>query len=553
MPLCPECEHAFVPLTNLDSTNIHDQLRSEAGPASVQPDEIDAILKNVVRDLDSYEAEIIRLETRKMFLVSQKERLIAYAVQVQSLLSPVRKLPSEILQRVFDMCCDTNRFKVANMKSRSTYVDSSALIRTKPAMAISSVSSLWRKNALSMRNIWSRITLDWTWELKVEFDERDHQRTLSTLANFLDRSLQQPLSLVVDIPTLEETTLWSQHPIFTLLKNEAHRWGSLLIQSPNSLSITNLFPGNLSLLRFPLLNRVAIMTARICDASDLDIFTTDIAPSLSSLQLQCSIPDGLTHFPFAQISHLEFRADDVDIERLFLCFPNLVSLATEDGYNVQQSVQTLNPTSPRSCLTIKTLTLRHGSDLKKYPGICRRSTLPFFTFPSLRTIYLIPSEVKLHSKLETGWHNFDLFLAFVKRSSFPLTTLSVDSLAISDSSLVRLLVHLPTLQHLTFDDTKTAAEDSPLTSQFIESLHAYRSSPLRPHTVPMVPRLCSLKLNVGASAFKDVSVVQMVQSRWTPSWVSKGASLQQKDVYKPLEYVEKNGMRAVVLWKDQGV
>lgn len=54
------------------------------------------------------------------------------------------------------------------------------------------------------------------------------------------------------------------------------------------------------------------------------------------------------------------------------------------------------------------------------------------------------------------------------------------------------------------------------------------------------------------------------QSRWTPGWVFEGASLQvdwlreftlrfrnweeQKDAYKPLEYIERNGMRAVVLW-----
>ncbi|KAF9077406.1 hypothetical protein BDP27DRAFT_1181295, partial [Rhodocollybia butyracea] len=62
------------------------------------------ILQNVERDLETYDAEITRLETRKMFLAFQKERLKSYAAQVQSLLSPVRKLPSEILQRVFDNC-----------------------------------------------------------------------------------------------------------------------------------------------------------------------------------------------------------------------------------------------------------------------------------------------------------------------------------------------------------------------------------------------------------------------------------------------------------------
>ncbi|KAF9077380.1 hypothetical protein BDP27DRAFT_1190460, partial [Rhodocollybia butyracea] len=65
---------------------------------------IAAILQNVARDLETYDVEIIRLETRKLFLASQKERLKTYAAQIQSLLSPVRKIPPEILHRVFDMC-----------------------------------------------------------------------------------------------------------------------------------------------------------------------------------------------------------------------------------------------------------------------------------------------------------------------------------------------------------------------------------------------------------------------------------------------------------------
>ncbi|KAF9077384.1 hypothetical protein BDP27DRAFT_1208991, partial [Rhodocollybia butyracea] len=152
--------------------------------------------KNVERDLETYDAEIVRLETRKLFLASQKARLKTYAAQIQSLLSPVRTIPSEILQRIFDMSCDTNRFDVVNINSTSK----------KPAMAISSVCSLWRKNALSMRSIWSRITLEWRWDhakLKAGFDENDHERILSTLADFLARSQQQPLSLIVNIPTCE--------------------------------------------------------------------------------------------------------------------------------------------------------------------------------------------------------------------------------------------------------------------------------------------------------------------------------------------------------------
>ncbi|KAF9069489.1 hypothetical protein BDP27DRAFT_1186687, partial [Rhodocollybia butyracea] len=60
------------------------------------------ILQNVQRDLQDYESEIHRLESRSLFLKAQMERLQQYTSQVRSLLSPVRRVPDEILQSIFD-------------------------------------------------------------------------------------------------------------------------------------------------------------------------------------------------------------------------------------------------------------------------------------------------------------------------------------------------------------------------------------------------------------------------------------------------------------------
>lgn len=91
----------FVPLTNLEFTNVHNRLRSEAGPAFVQPDEISTILQNVERDFEKYNVEIIRLETRKMFLASKKERLKAYtAGPVSTCASPLCPHPAPMVPRL---------------------------------------------------------------------------------------------------------------------------------------------------------------------------------------------------------------------------------------------------------------------------------------------------------------------------------------------------------------------------------------------------------------------------------------------------------------------
>jgi hypothetical protein len=121
----------FHPSRSQELKNI---LHTESGPASVQPEEVASILQNIQRDLKDYEVEIYWLEQ----LRQEKEQLEEYATLLQSLLSPLRKVPDEILLEIFDLCCDTNSFEIVGPMHRL------------PAIVISSVCSRWRSNALSM-------------------------------------------------------------------------------------------------------------------------------------------------------------------------------------------------------------------------------------------------------------------------------------------------------------------------------------------------------------------------------------------------------------------
>ncbi|KAF9069971.1 hypothetical protein BDP27DRAFT_1420410 [Rhodocollybia butyracea] len=130
MPLCSSCGgKTFVPRVVVDFLGLHNKLRTLSGPAFVQPDEVASVLQNIQRDLEDYEAEIYRLEC----LRREKERLEQYATQLRSLLSPFRKVPDEVLQRIFDECCDTNIFRVVDSKRRLP-VHTSQALRYKPAM-----------------------------------------------------------------------------------------------------------------------------------------------------------------------------------------------------------------------------------------------------------------------------------------------------------------------------------------------------------------------------------------------------------------------------------
>ncbi|KAE9403312.1 hypothetical protein BT96DRAFT_1017025 [Gymnopus androsaceus JB14] len=456
--------------------------------------------------------------------------------------SAIQKLPNEILRFVFDNACDTNHFKVCDrLESRFARTG----IHDKPALVLSSVCLRWRNNSLSIPSIWSRISLQWKKEasgLDYAACEKTHRRLLSALALFLQRSLQCPLALTVVVLERDATPFIPapglQHPVAVRLIEHANRWGSFTYHSHLG-DVSDMFQAKSLPGGFPLLRELKIIRA---SERDISFFSCSPAPKLKSLKLPGLFRSITRDFPFAGLSHLEVT-NTKDTQTLFEDSPNLTSL---------------------------TLTLHHG--LPK--GGFALPTFPVFpsiALPSLKTVYLERSSRYQHSPENGSWANLEPFMDFLSRSSCCLTTLSIHSLSLSDYELVQLLASIPTLLNLSVDDSGILLAESPLTWKFIDSLHAIPTSPLLEQTVPIVPRLHSLTLDVGAQSFKDASVVEMVQSRWIPDKRSgirdSGESLtlevdclrvftvrfrnreEPTVAYQPLDDIERLGMRLVVLWR----
>ncbi|KAE9408476.1 hypothetical protein BT96DRAFT_1013511 [Gymnopus androsaceus JB14] len=287
------------------------------------------------------------------------------------------------------------------------------------------------------------------------------------------------------------------------------------------------------------------------------------APKLHKMRVGCLPVAGdsfdFAGFPFSQLSHFEYRdPTHWGIEKLFDNSPNLVSLKINDRYG-------FFPIGARSqehitCPSIKTLTLCRGRVTRNYDP----TVLSYLSLPSLQNLHFAPSN------LTGSWAHFGPFMAFLSRSSPPLTTLMIQSLNLSDSNLIRILAQIPTLLDLVIDDNNVPPAESPITYKFIESFHASRTTGQRP--IHIVPRLRSLKLDVGADAFEDALIVDMVQSRWiteklSASYVSGSQSdglpavdclreftmrfRRRKEVKGVFQPIEDTGMRVVVLWMEQ--
>ncbi|KAF9064386.1 hypothetical protein BDP27DRAFT_1425859 [Rhodocollybia butyracea] len=195
---------------------------------------------------------------------------------------------------------------------------------------------------------------------------------------------------------------------------------------------------------------------------------------------------------------------ELDIQNIFDTCSNLCSLGLTEHtlYGIVSS-----PMTPPCSSKIEVLTVWHCDGYWADPS---DPIHPLLRLPSLKVLHLEKSKLEsedtdygvqfgdkpgswepncggLFDDEPEPWPILKPFVVVVRQSCFQLTTFSIQCLSISDDSLVQILILLPTLQDLTIDDSGISPKCSPISSKFIDSLHAYCSRSLHPQTVPIIP------------------------------------------------------------------
>lgn len=181
-----------------------------------------ALLSSVEKDLDDYESEIHRLQIRIVDIQNGRERLQTYAENLQLLLSPIHRLPNEILTHCFGYACLGNNL---------TYGCLSAL-------TLGSVCLQWRQLTIECPQLWSNIILHLSrWK---DSDEVVHRRIASLVNLYLACSKTHPLDLTIfDIPQHPDSNDRSDNPVFSQITQQSFRWKHVSFSTD-----THFFPGN---------------------------------------------------------------------------------------------------------------------------------------------------------------------------------------------------------------------------------------------------------------------------------------------------------------------
>ncbi|THU91028.1 hypothetical protein K435DRAFT_601534, partial [Dendrothele bispora CBS 962.96] len=137
------------------------------------------------RDAQRCNDEIQKLEADIVSLRNQQQRIYRQIDRYRSLLAPIRKLPPEVLGRIFCLIC-TENFAAASK------IDC-------PAVHLSHVCAGWRDLAQTTPSLWSRISID------LFYPQQDPSRVKSMLTTCL--ALSNPSPLFLHLTITDETNV----------------------------------------------------------------------------------------------------------------------------------------------------------------------------------------------------------------------------------------------------------------------------------------------------------------------------------------------------------
>ncbi|KAJ8095684.1 hypothetical protein PM082_022942 [Marasmius tenuissimus] len=416
------------PRTSKAPDYLQTALRTWASPpCSAQ--ELSRYILNANHNVTLFEDCIQRVRERQAML----QRNIA---RCESLLSPIRKLPTEILRRIFGFACAMDH----PTSSKST---------TMTSLLLSSVCIRWREITLHSPELWSSISIELA------------EQGIYPAKLALERSQQQPLSLRLfggwNAETEGEVTA-GQH-VFQVIMKHSSRWCYVDFAGLPF----NMFDVFDDVGATPNLKTV-LFSARHAELIFRSL--SSHTPRLPSLQyVECGTGEGydimgcpMDRFPWAGIRHCDLGFDSkrtpVTVFEALRLGGNLESLLFHGQAHVrldQKPYQSREEYSEAVVSSLKTLSIRLGN-YKGFYGLVNDFiygvTLPRLNDLSISLIEPATLKATEGFELRGEWPR-KAFCNFFKCSGCTLTTLVLEGIPLLTPNIVSVLRSMPQLQSFT--------------------------------------------------------------------------------------------------------
>lgn len=445
------------PPSEVDMVNIRETIRMS-----------DVEIAQLGKDISQVEIALSQMKQQHYLL---REHRKAH----KALLSPVRRLPAELLADIFFMC-----------------LPESPDPNLRIPLLLGQICQRWRAIALSAGRLWSSI------DLFLKMKRPDSQA--AQVKSWLSRSAGCGLFIKLQyMGRLFENT----HPVIDALLEHSSRWEDVELCLPVPL-YQALAPakGNLALLRRL---KIRVTDAQHFVPSAMDIFA--IAPQLRSVVLH--VHTSQLDLPWEQLTKCTVSISIYAILELLRQAPNLVQCSLDNCiYNWQHLIHGPAPRLPitSNLVSLQLMQTTHDSD----PCIFQ-----YITLPSLR-------DVTVNLLDETNWTHSD-FMSLLQRSGCMLERLALLRISLAFTELVELFEAISSLKILEVNWVYTVGRDGrepvPNDELLVHLTHQEESRGKLAQL--LLPRLEILEIS-GLLHCHDQRIVNMIQSRWhqPPSFVS---------------------------------
>jgi hypothetical protein len=408
------------------------RLRSNIHLSSMERETTALLTRQACEDQKEIDRQIHALQKRR-------RKLDQYRSQWQSLCSPIRKLPNELLSMIFVYC-----------GTFMTLDDTSGSATTLPGFDLELVCTHWRKVALSTPSLWSCLNIRlylYNWDA---FDVPPVAHSLwrtakDTLQMFLQRSGDAPLDIALHIGT----SRFKDSPALVLLFSHAHRWRTFKL----TLGRGELEERVLEPLRDRLL---LLQVAEVgAQGTKIGVESMKVFESATNLRVwhskaRAGLSDGTVDGFKTNISTLYLY------DKSTLVFQHLPAASHLQNLHVSlyekefPSKTILQCDLPVVSTTLRslTLTLSQSSTQNESAGIFNR-VLESLQCPNL--VYLCIDFADRGDLL-----NFTSLKRFIAKSGGQLTSLSLLNANITEAFLINTLSLLPTLRDLSIQESIVA-------------------------------------------------------------------------------------------------
>ncbi|KAJ7487023.1 hypothetical protein FB451DRAFT_1363169 [Mycena latifolia] len=477
----PICDHLYP--DSATKTQIRDLLRSHSMPPDHIPSIISAVSNHIAQhneeistyecEISRYENEISRLRAQLARAKSDRAALQSHCDNLVSLLSPIRRLPSEILVQIFALCRITSDLNLGPSDSEDV-----VRLKQKPLLAVSQVCARWHGIAMGTPTLWDVIYL---YGPPLWRSSGRARRGMRLLRLALERSQNSSLDISIIDP-------FKYNPPLDLLATHSERCKTVDFVGP-----------------FPQIQRFFSATAKFPSLETLTVFLFDqpggeidfleLAPRLKTFIASVPLLTQMTNLPLHRLQTfgcLTSTASEVTASMGFMArTPTTTRFRLEIFISNWTHDNVVGFDIPPTSSNISHLSM----EIRDYflAERCVKALSDIFTGLTLPHLQQLSFWSSVHSHSPMHWPH-SAFLSLAVRSSFhnQLRSLNVCHVVVTEAHLVECLAVLPSLQRLAIADHKVVGDNGDGADEHLITDSLLSQLTLAPNSPSLVPQLRSL-------------------------------------------------------------